>query len=203
MEAPARKRTFTETARRAQIVAAAIDTLAELGYAQTSLARIAERLEISKGVILYHFDSKDELVKEIVDDIVTRAEAYMRPRIQAAPPGVAKLRAYIEANLGFIAAYRNDTSAIVEISRSHDTDRNWMLVRSVLDKSAADLQQLLRRLQESNELRSDLDAAVVALAIRGAIDAAVARLRRDPGLDIERYGRELATLFDSATRRLD
>ncbi len=35
-------RTFTETARRAQIVAAAIDTIAELGYGQASLARIAE-----------------------------------------------------------------------------------------------------------------------------------------------------------------
>ena len=36
-------RTFIETARRAQIVAAAIDTIAELGYGQASLARIAER----------------------------------------------------------------------------------------------------------------------------------------------------------------
>jgi AcrR family transcriptional regulator len=35
-------RTFTETARRAQIMAAAIDTIAELGYGQASLARIAE-----------------------------------------------------------------------------------------------------------------------------------------------------------------
>ena len=34
-------RTFTETARRAQIVKAAIDTIAELGYGQASLARIA------------------------------------------------------------------------------------------------------------------------------------------------------------------
>jgi hypothetical protein len=32
-------RTFTETARRAQIMAAAIDTIAELGYGQASLAR--------------------------------------------------------------------------------------------------------------------------------------------------------------------
>ncbi|MQA95092.1 MAG: TetR family transcriptional regulator [Streptosporangiales bacterium] len=35
--------TFTTTARRAQIVAATIDTLAELGYGQTTFARIAER----------------------------------------------------------------------------------------------------------------------------------------------------------------
>ncbi len=57
---------FTETARRAQIVAAAIDTIAELGYGQASMARIAERVGITKGVIAYHFDGKEELIREIV-----------------------------------------------------------------------------------------------------------------------------------------
>lgn len=35
-----RQRTFTEEARRAQIIGSAIEVLAELGYAQTSYARI-------------------------------------------------------------------------------------------------------------------------------------------------------------------
>ena len=37
------ERTFIETARRAQIVVAAIDTIADFGYAGASFARIAER----------------------------------------------------------------------------------------------------------------------------------------------------------------
>jgi AcrR family transcriptional regulator len=64
------ERTFTETARRAQIVQAAIDTIAELGYGRASLARIAERLGISKGVISYHFAGKDDLIKEVVLEVV-------------------------------------------------------------------------------------------------------------------------------------
>ena len=40
----------------------AIEVLAELGYAQTSFARIAERAGISKSVISYHFAGKDELL---------------------------------------------------------------------------------------------------------------------------------------------
>ena len=53
-----RQWTFTEEARRGQIIACAIEVLAELGYAQTSFARIAERLGISKSVISYHFGGK-------------------------------------------------------------------------------------------------------------------------------------------------
>jgi TetR/AcrR family transcriptional regulator, fatty acid metabolism regulator protein len=86
-------RTFTETARRAQIVAAAIDTIAELGYGQASLARIAETAGTSKGVILYHFGGKDELIRELVAELVARGVAYMSPRVEAEPTGPGKLRA--------------------------------------------------------------------------------------------------------------
>ena len=79
-------RTFTETARRAQIVAAAIDTIAELGYGQASLARIAETAGTSKGVILYHFGGKDELIRELVAELVARGVAYMSPGSRPSRP---------------------------------------------------------------------------------------------------------------------
>jgi TetR/AcrR family fatty acid metabolism transcriptional regulator len=46
-------RSFVSNARRAQIVEAAIETVADVGYAGASLSRIAVRLGISKGVISY------------------------------------------------------------------------------------------------------------------------------------------------------
>ena len=60
---------------RAQIVAAAIDTVAEDGYANASLARIAVRLGISKGVISYHFAGKDDLIAEIISQVLQQARA--------------------------------------------------------------------------------------------------------------------------------
>jgi AcrR family transcriptional regulator len=74
-------------ARRAQIVQAAIETLAEVGYANASLSRIAVRLGISKGVISYHFAGKDDLIAEIVSQVLQRARADMQPRIEAQTTG--------------------------------------------------------------------------------------------------------------------
>jgi AcrR family transcriptional regulator len=48
--------------RRAQLAAAALQTLAELGYARTSLRDIAQNSEFSHGVLHYYFSDKFELI---------------------------------------------------------------------------------------------------------------------------------------------
>ena len=65
------------------------------------------------------------------------------------------------------------------------------------------LEEELARLQADGEFRSDFDPGMMAVAIRGAIDSAPHRLVRDPDFDIDRYAREIATIFDLATRVAD
>jgi AcrR family transcriptional regulator len=48
--------------RRAQLAAAALQTLAELGIARTSLRDIAQNSEFSHGVLHYYFSDKIELI---------------------------------------------------------------------------------------------------------------------------------------------
>jgi TetR/AcrR family fatty acid metabolism transcriptional regulator len=196
-----RDRTFIETARRAQIIAAAIDTIAELGYGQASLARIAERAGTSKGVICYHFAGKDELVRELVADVVVKGQAYMRPLVSAETTGAARLRSSIEANVAFMREHRNEMIAVAEIARNaRDADGNRSFDSSFVQAGVTALARMLAQCQETGEFRADFDPAVMAAAIRAAIDAIPARLARDPGLDLDHYGRELANLFDAATR---
>jgi TetR/AcrR family transcriptional regulator, fatty acid metabolism regulator protein len=195
------RRSFIEEARRAQIVGCAIDTIAELGYAQASLARIARRAGISKGVIGYHFAGKDEVLAEVVTEVLSRAEAYMRQRIGGHPTGRETLRAYIESNLGFMSEYRSHVIAIAEIARNaRRADGSSSFDPAILDAATAGLAQLLADYQKTGEFRADFDPNVMAGAIRAAIDAVPRALARDPSLDVEHHARELAALFDLATR---
>jgi TetR/AcrR family transcriptional regulator, fatty acid metabolism regulator protein len=196
------KRTFIETARRAQIVAAAIDTIAELGYGQASLARIAEAAGISKGVISYHFGGKDELIKALVADLIAKAEAYIRPRIDAESTGSGVLRAYIESSVIFLRDNRSHVIAIVDIAlNARAADGSRLYDASINDVSVAATQQLLAHFQSVGEFRADFDPFAMAVAIRSAIDAVAPRLARDPGFDVAHYARELTSLFHLATRR--
>lgn len=73
--------------RRAELVDAALQTLAELGYARTSLREIAQKSRFSHGVIHYYFSDKVDLIAYCVrvykakcvlryDQIVLEASTY-------------------------------------------------------------------------------------------------------------------------------
>lgn len=202
---PAPDRTFIETARRAQIVAGAIDTIAEFGYARASLGRIASRIGISRGLISYHFAGKEELIEEIVREVIDQGKAYMQPRILEQETGRGMLRAYIESNLAFMREHPNHLIAIVEIARNGTTidGKRRFYGDGDIDQAVRELTQLLERLQAEGELRADFDPHVIAIAVRAAIDAIPPRLALDRQLDIDTYAREIANLFDQATRAED
>ncbi len=195
------RRSFIEEARRAQIVGCAIDTIAELGYGRASLARIAQRAGISKGVIGYHFAGKEELLTEVVAEVLSRAAAYMRPRIGGQSTGRETLNAYIASNLGFMSEHRNHVIAVAEIARnSRGPEGSSSFDPAILEGATAALARLLADYQSRGEFRADFDAQVMAGAIRAAIDAVPRALVRNPSLDVEHYAHELATLFDLATQ---
>ena len=78
--------------RRDQLAAAALQTLAELGYANTSLRDIAQNSDFSHGVLHYYFADKFELitycVRQYKAECVTRYDA-----IVATATGAEELRA--------------------------------------------------------------------------------------------------------------
>jgi AcrR family transcriptional regulator len=61
-ERVARRQVDKFAERRAQLAAAALQTLAELGVARTSLRDIAQNSEFSHGVLHYYFSDKIELI---------------------------------------------------------------------------------------------------------------------------------------------
>jgi AcrR family transcriptional regulator len=113
---------------------------------------------ISKGVIAYHFDGKDELVKEVVTGTLALARNYIGARVSAAPTGREMLRAYIESNLMLMAEHRNRMIAIAEIARGARSARGQGLFgSSALEAGTAALTQLLARFQAAGEFRADFD----------------------------------------------
>jgi len=199
--APAENGSFAETARRAQIVDCAIDTIAEVGFAKASVDQIAKRAGVSKGVITYHFPNKEEIVDAVIEKVVAESRTYMEPRIMAETSAAGRLRAYIESDLEFIDAHRKPLIALVEIAMSaRRADGSLVIGPQSLARRAASLEDLLRAGQRSGEFRR-FNTRVMALTIIQAIDGVPPLLAREPNLDVKLHAKELATVFALATRK--
>ncbi|MFH8381283.1 TetR/AcrR family transcriptional regulator [Kitasatospora sp. NPDC018058] len=198
---PTGGRSFITDARRVQIVTAAIEAVAELGYARASFAQIAKRAKLSSvRLISYHFDDKEDLFQALVDTVQEQARVFMQPRIRAHTEPGTMLAAYIEANLEFMAERPVEVRALVDVlGNARREDGTPLVSPAGFDTPVALLVQHLRDGQRSGAFRP-FDAEAMATAIRASIDAAANRLAVGGDYDARAYGRELATLFDLATR---
>ena len=191
---------FIEAARRAQLIECAIETIATQGYTQASLAQIASRAGISKGVITYHFTSKEELIEQVVTEIYTAAVQAVTPQITAQPTAALMLQAYIRSAVDYIGTHRMQMMALMEIALNFRTADGKLRYRGTEEWILTALEALLRKGQQEGDFRP-FDLRVMAVTIRRAIDALPSLLAANPNLDVESYARELVTLFDRATRK--
>lgn len=192
-----KQRTFTETARRAQIVAAAIETIADVGYARASFAQIAKRAGLSStGLISYHFAGKDELIAQIVAETYTAIEQFMTRRMEHQSTAAGALQTYIRANVEFIGTHRTQMKALLDIFLNGGIHYDATTEQAVVSP----VEGILRRGQASGEFR-EFDVRVMAAVIQRSIDGLPLLLASLPDLDVDAYGREVVTLFDLATRR--
>lgn len=122
------------TDTRARIHEVALQLFAELGYERATMQQIAERLEITRPALYYHYRSKEDILASIhndlaisIDDLITwaaeqprtrktRQELLLRlDRLMAGPWGT--FSRFAQAN----EAAMRDLSATAEFARRMDT----------------------------------------------------------------------------------
>lgn len=109
---------------RDTICRAAISCLIELGYAETSVQRIVERSDLSKGALQHHFRTKEDLIAAVVEVLTGRTLSRTfplrdKPGLSDAEIVEAELRA-VWTDLIDTGAYR----ALLEILVAARTDNN-------------------------------------------------------------------------------
>jgi TetR/AcrR family transcriptional regulator, fatty acid metabolism regulator protein len=187
---------FIERARRAQLIGCTIETIATLGYGQASLAQIAKRAGVSKGVISYHFKSKDELIEQTAAAIFEAFGAFMGPQIDAEVTPRKKLEAIIRSNLAFMQRHRQHLATLLEILANARPLPAAMA--ETHQRSLCELENFFRWGQEVGEFRA-FSPSVMALVVRNAIDLAAGKIAATEDFDVDLYARELIALFDRAT----
>jgi AcrR family transcriptional regulator len=81
----------TADSRREQMLRAALEVIAERGYADTRIADVAERIGISPALVIYYFKTKDQLLTESIRYLDNIWYAVGQRRMAELPTAVARI----------------------------------------------------------------------------------------------------------------
>ncbi|GAA3830757.1 TetR/AcrR family transcriptional regulator [Sphaerisporangium flaviroseum] len=98
----------SDTKQRIQAVARELFT--RQGVQKTSLQEIADRLGITKPALYYHFDSREDLVRSIVQPLIEEGEAFVT---QQETLGEVEPRALLEGYFDFHYRHRDELMIVL------------------------------------------------------------------------------------------
>lgn len=193
-----RKRSFIEQARRAQIITAAIETIAGHGYTNASLARIAQHAGISKGVISYHFAGKEELMDQVVEQIYSAIVEEVVPRVGRTPGPREALREHIIAVGEYIHGHWTEVMALGEIFNGLRTPKGWPKYGVRASEPIYESLQVYFQTGQDRGVFRQFDTKVMAVTLQSSLDGAFGYWVANPDHDLRAHIAELATLMDRA-----
>lgn len=92
-------RKASKETRQQQLIEATIDSLAKRGYAETTLANVADGAGLSRGIVNFHFESKERLLIATLQFMADEyAGHWMGAYEKADPSPAAKLWALVAAD---------------------------------------------------------------------------------------------------------
>jgi len=158
-----------ETRRRA--IKAAIDCLAEEGYAATTMVHVAELAEISRGGLLHHFPGKPELIEAVAREAIRSLTAKRKASLGTETSGVDRFVSLTDA---VWANMREPESiAILEIligSRNDPEISNLPRIVAKLDRfQASKAKKLARHAGITSDKLIDTMSRLHQAAMRGLI----------------------------------
>jgi TetR/AcrR family transcriptional regulator len=159
-----------------QILVAATRLFAAGGYGGTSLQDVADAVGIRKQSLLYHFPSKDELRRRVLDTLLLRWNDVLPRLLLAATSGEGQFDAIVAETIGFFA---------------DDADRARLLLREILDRPG-DVQALI-----------DTHVAPWVAVVAGYIQKGIAHGDIAPDVDPQAYVLGVIHLILSAIATAD
>lgn len=193
MTKQAEPETAAPRTRRDEILRIAAQVIAERGLAGATVRDIGQAAGILSGSLYHHFESKEEIVLDLLLDNVTATHERATAISEAAPDATTALTGMIRNAVEETAArphesliLRNETRAFVELPKlaplADIRARSARLWIDVVDRGVA-----------AGEFRADMDTEVAAMALVDSVLGAARWFGSDQRKDVETVASSLLT----------
>lgn len=185
-----RRETFTEQARRAQLIEVTCDLIAANGYSGTSLAGIAEAAGITKAAVLYYFPSKAAVIDATYEAVLAALTSDMAAAVGAARPETAPA-AYVRSMIDHLRDHPRHVRVLAEAAQQGETGHSrrdrWQPLATLFETAG------------SGSGETTTDPRTLAVIIGGAIDGIVTERLHDPSFDSRHAAETLIAMLSQFT----
>jgi AcrR family transcriptional regulator len=115
--------------KRAQVVLDAARVFARQGYDQTSVPELSEALGMAAGALYHYFDSKEELLIAICDQLMDPLLAEARQLLDADQPPDERLRALLRLWVAHVIEHRDHMLVFQQERHVIERGEQWRKVR--------------------------------------------------------------------------
>jgi TetR/AcrR family transcriptional repressor of bet genes len=182
-----RGRKAAKAIRRQQLIEATIECLAEKGYAETTLADVSDRAGLSRGIVNFHFESKENLLIATLQALADEYAQNWRDAVsRAGDRPVDQLLALVQADFARGVTSRRKLAAWCAFWGEAKSRPVYNALCGARDAAYQDLiRNLCRRIAKEGHYSGDPD--VTALTIDALLEGLWLRLTLAPNdLSIDR-----------------
>jgi TetR/AcrR family transcriptional regulator, cholesterol catabolism regulator len=115
--------------KRAQVVLEAARVFARQGYDQTSVPDLSEALGMAAGALYHYFDSKEDLLIAICDQLMDPLLSEARELLAGEQPPAERLRALLRLWVGHVIEHRDHMLVFQQERHVIERGEQWRKVR--------------------------------------------------------------------------
>lgn len=182
------RRTKAEAEKTRQgILRAALDLFVEKGYERTTFEDVAERIQLTKGAVYWHFKNKPDLFAALVADM-TEKHAKQLSRLLTDPISLDGLIThFVERAHLIVSKPINRKYFLMMLSMDWPAAKFIPIkrrLREIESSPFVTIERTLTALQKKGAIRPDADIATATAAL-GAMWLGVMKLRIDQCLEVD------------------
>ncbi|WP_168581773.1 TetR/AcrR family transcriptional regulator [Gephyromycinifex aptenodytis] len=173
------------------VLIAAVEAFDEHGYDATTMGMIAQRLSLSKSALYHHVEGKEQLLAIALETAFTALDECLRTTEESAENLDVRFEVFIREMVAVLLEYQPFVRLMLRLRDNSPVEQQALARRRDFDTRMA---ALVRDAQVAGLLRDDLDAAVVARLIFGAMNSTVEWFRPQGRLSPEELTEAVLTV---------
>lgn len=176
---------------RAQILEIAVGLFNEQGYDATSVADLATRLGLTKSALYHHFDSKEQLLAEALDDALSALEGVLAEPAATVGTAAERLDFVLRAAVDVLIDRLPSVTLLLRVRGNSATERAALERRRAFDQRVT---ALVVEAQDAGLVRADIDGAVTTRLVFGMLNSVVEWYRPAGAIDRDRLAHDVVTI---------